>query len=310
MTLVVTEGDPAPEGAEVAWLTARDGTRLRVAHWLPPGAARGTVVLLNGRTEYIEKHFELVQHLLASDFAVATCDWRGQGLSGRALPNPQKGHVADFGEFLSDLRQWLEERVIGACPGPYQLCAHSMGANIGLRHLGEHPGFFERALFSAPMWRIDRGGSSLGVRCMGALGGALGLQERYVPFGGGDPDERNRRFAGNALTGDRARFERALAQIDAEPGLSLGGPTFGWLRAALHSIDRLWSPGFAEAIDIPIRVCLGAQDRVVPSAEIGRLTAGFPAAELVEIEGARHELLREAEPLRGRMLEGLDAFFA
>ena len=74
MTLVETERDPAPKGAEVAWVTASDGTKLRTVRWVPDAATRGTVFIANGRTEYVEKYFELITQLLGRGFAVVTQD--------------------------------------------------------------------------------------------------------------------------------------------------------------------------------------------------------------------------------------------
>ena len=47
---------------------------------------KGTVCIFPGRTEFIEKYFEVVRDLRARGFAVAVLDWRGQGLSDRARP--------------------------------------------------------------------------------------------------------------------------------------------------------------------------------------------------------------------------------
>ena len=55
--LTTTEADPAPPGAHAEWFEARDGTRLRVARFAGDDTSRGTVVFLNGRTEFIEKYF-------------------------------------------------------------------------------------------------------------------------------------------------------------------------------------------------------------------------------------------------------------
>ena len=74
MTLVATAADPIPDGATSEWLTAKDGTRLRVARWVPASPLRGTVLLLNGRKEFIEKYFEAIGDLLARDFAVQRPD--------------------------------------------------------------------------------------------------------------------------------------------------------------------------------------------------------------------------------------------
>src|SRR5262249_21650810 len=97
MTVVRVPGNPDPEGAEVFWLEGRGGVRLR-ALFAPAAVkpARGSVILCNGRTEFIEKYFEVIRELQGRGFAVFTMDWRGQGLSGRLLKQPQKGHLDTF----------------------------------------------------------------------------------------------------------------------------------------------------------------------------------------------------------------------
>ncbi len=61
------------------------GATLRAARFdaAPDVPARGTCILLNGQTEFIEKYFEVIDELRGRGFAVATMDWRGQGGSGR-----------------------------------------------------------------------------------------------------------------------------------------------------------------------------------------------------------------------------------
>src|ERR1700742_224111 len=89
-----------PEFLEVA------GFRLRAARFSadPDRAARGVCVLLTGQTEFIEKYFEVIDELRGRGFAVAALDWRGQGGSGRLVPdNPLKGHIQDFADYDADL---------------------------------------------------------------------------------------------------------------------------------------------------------------------------------------------------------------
>jgi len=47
--------DDGPEGGAAWWLTADDGLRIRLGVWSKE-AAKGTVLLFPGRTEYIEKY--------------------------------------------------------------------------------------------------------------------------------------------------------------------------------------------------------------------------------------------------------------
>ena len=60
---------PVPPGAEPAWLSARDGVRLR-AVLFPATQPRGTVVFSPGRTEPIEKYHEVVGELVDRGFTV------------------------------------------------------------------------------------------------------------------------------------------------------------------------------------------------------------------------------------------------
>src|ERR1700682_5019862 len=91
-----TPANPVPEYVVTGTLKTPDGVSLRFARWAPPPGRKGTVCLFQGRAEFIEKYFETVRDLRARGFAVATLDWRGQGLSERALPHPFKGLVGEF----------------------------------------------------------------------------------------------------------------------------------------------------------------------------------------------------------------------
>ena len=67
------------------------------------GPARGSVIVCPGRTEFIEKYFEVVGELQRRSFAVFCIDWRGQGLSGREQSNRLKGHFNSFDDPVNDL---------------------------------------------------------------------------------------------------------------------------------------------------------------------------------------------------------------
>src|SRR3954470_18340201 len=109
MKLVSTPANPVPDPAITGAVKTPDGVTLRFGRWDPPPGRKGTVVLLQGRAEYIEKYFETVRDLRARGFAVATFDWRGQGLSDRALEDRQKGHIRNFSEYATDLRAVMEQ---------------------------------------------------------------------------------------------------------------------------------------------------------------------------------------------------------
>ncbi len=304
--LTTTERDPAPAGARVEWLTARDGTQIRVARFAGDDTSRGTVVVLNGRTEFIEKYFEAIGDLLSRGYAVATLDWRGQGRSDRPLENPHKGHVAHFDLYVADLQQAFLSFVEPNCPAPYRVICHSMGGNIGLRYLHAHPETFESAVFSAPMWGIgSRARPAAWMRAVAKATDWFGLHARYLP-GGRNYHEDDRVFEDNVLTQDRDRFERFVAQTDAEPALRLGSPTLGWALEAFRSMDVIHAPGFVEAIETPIVVCSAGRDTLV-SGEAHELVAKrLPRGRLVEVADAKHEILMELDRHRNRFWDAFD----
>src|ERR1043166_1420368 len=154
MTLISIPANPVPEGAVSGHLKTPDGVSIRFARWDPPPGRKGTVCVLCGRIEFIEKYFELVNDLRARGFAVAMIDWRGQGLSQRALNDTRKGHVGSFAEYDIDLETFVKEVVLPDCTPPYFALAHSMGAAMLLRAAYYGRRWFDRVVLSCPMIQL------------------------------------------------------------------------------------------------------------------------------------------------------------
>jgi lysophospholipase len=71
--LYSTPGNPAPENRTEGFFETHDGQQLRYAVFRSSGqVAKGTVVILHGRNEYIEKYFETIRDLTAKGLWVAT----------------------------------------------------------------------------------------------------------------------------------------------------------------------------------------------------------------------------------------------
>ena len=121
--------NPLPGRAEIGWTRSARGMLLRTALWPATGPCRGTVVLLQGRCDFIEKYFETVRELRRRGFAVATFDWRGQGGSGREISDTAASHVADFALYQADLDCVVED-LLADCPRPHLALGHSMGGCI------------------------------------------------------------------------------------------------------------------------------------------------------------------------------------
>src|SRR5215467_11614042 len=152
--LVSIPANPVPEGAVVGLVKTPDGTSIRFARWPAPRDRKGTVCVFHGRTEFIEKYFEVVRDLVARGFAVATFDWRGQGLSDRILREPRKGHISNFAKYGIDLETFMREVVLPDCPPPLFGLANSMGAAVLMRAAAQGNRWFDRLVLCAPMIKL------------------------------------------------------------------------------------------------------------------------------------------------------------
>jgi lysophospholipase len=307
MALHRADYNPIPPGAEEHELVAVDGVQLRAARWMAP-QPRGTVALLGGRTEYIEKYYETVDDLLTRDLTVATMDWRGQGGSERQLGDRLKGHIDDFALYERDFVAFRREVLEPHCPRPWIGLCHSMGAAIMLRiaHEGRCP--FDRLVLTAPMIGLHGLPEPRYARWLAeALDGA-GLGGVYAPRGGGRRPYTFGSFENNLLTSDPVRFARMGAVLREHPELALGGPTVGWVHAAFRLMRDFAEPDYPREIATPTLVIASGADRVVDTRAIERFATRLRAGNLIVVDGARHEIMLERDVHRELFFKAFDAF--
>jgi len=294
-----------PDGGRAFWVTAGDGCRLRFGVWAAQ-SARGTVLLLPGRTEYVEKYGRAAADLAQRGYATVAIDFRGQGLADRALPDRMSGHVADFAEFQLDIAAAMRLIDDLDLPGPRYLMAHSMGGCIGLRALiGELR--VQAAAFSSPMWGISMAAWMRPVaQALSTASAWFNLSHRYAPGTGGKTYVLEAPFAGNVLTSDPEMWAYMQRQVAEHPDLALGGPSMGWLRAALAECQAL------SGLDSPAcpAVCsLGLAEKVVDTGPVHLRMARWPGGRLDLYPGAEHEVMMETPAARARFFDAADALF-
>ncbi len=249
-------------------------------------------MLSPGRTEPIEKYFEVARRLTGQGFTVLIHDWRGQGLSHRALTDRRLGHADGYEDFLIDFRALLDA-FSARLPQPWLAMGHSMGGCLTLLALAEGERRFAGAFLSAPMLGIKTGAVPRPLaRLLAWSMSGLGQGGASVPPPPG-PDPAP--FDSNILTHDRARYERNLALVAASPDLALGPPTWGWLKFAFQATDRLAKGAGTPAISIPVTVLIAGEDALVDNdaalGTAGRLARG----RSLIIAGAYHELFQETD---------------
>ena len=298
--------NPVPEGGEVFDIDTADGAKIRAALF-PKENARGTVTLVNGRCEFIEKYFEVIEDLRKRGFSVATMDWRGQGLSSRLLPISEKGHINDFDTYKSDLRNFFEDVVRPRFSGPHILMSHSMGGMPALTLLADGYDGFERAVLCAPMTRFFANiRMRIYARTMSGIMCNLGASRLSVA----GVKEYSLNFEGNVLTSDPIRHERFRELQAAAPNATIFAPTYGWINAAIKAMDDVHKPERLANIKTPVQIISAENDHLIDSKDHGELAAAVPAIDCVTIKGSLHEIMMERDEIRDQYWAEFDKFVA
>lgn len=300
--LVLLPDNPPPRGAEVIWYEGRGGHRLRLLYAPEPKdngvKTRGLAIVCPGRSEFIEKYFEVARDLQERGFAVAIFDWPGQGLSQRPLKNPLAGHIKSFDWYVDALMRGLA-KIERRAPKTWVIVAHSMGGTIALKALVERKLTVAAAAFSAPMWGIP----------IWFFQRWYGRTMRF--FGAGAmvaiPPQPLETFENNQLTHYEPRWRLFRRLIEAEPKLALGEPTIAWVVASLNAFKELFAPSALNALqDVPMLVAIASEETIVKKSAQRKLGSRLKSAKIINVQGAGHEILMETDERRDQFWKAFE----
>ncbi len=307
MKLISIPANPVPDDVVTGILKTPDKVELRFARWAPPPGRKGTVCIFHGRTEFIEKYFETVRELRSRGFAVASIDFRGQGLSQRQLSDPRKGHVGHFVNYETDLETFMQEVVLPDCPPPYYALGHSTGSAVLLRISAKGYRWFDRMVLCAPLLELSQQTfprySEAAVRVLKSFG----FGHAYIP-GGNSSIVAAKPFVGNILTSDPVRYARTKSVLEAEPALGIGSPTVGWAYAAFEAMAQFDNPAYAAKIHQPILMIAAGRDVIVSTPKVETYSTRLRAGAHLIIAGAKHEIMMEQDRYRTQFWAAFDAF--
>lgn len=298
-----------PSGAnESRWLAA-DGHPVRRIDWpVEGGRTRGSILFMPGRADLYEKYLEVLDGWNHQGWHVTGGDWRGQSGSGRLGMDALTGHIDDFSVWVDDLAafwaRWKQET-----PAPHVLVGHSMGGHLVLRALAEGRVDPDAVVLSAPMLGVPvpflpQAAIAPIARLVARLGDPRRTAWKTNEKPGTPPQDRI-----DLLTHDRNRYEDELWWRRERPELVMGPPSWGWMAAALASCARLRALGFLEGVQAPVLIVAPRKDRLVDFVSSERAARRLPHGEFLPLgPEARHEILREADPVRQRVLTAIDEF--
>ncbi|MBU1571472.1 MAG: alpha/beta hydrolase [Proteobacteria bacterium] len=292
------------------YFTSPDNVSIRYGIWdCGAKTKKGSVILLGGRKEFMEKYAETTEELKQRQFDVYSMDWRGQGLSTRLLSNRHKGHINDYGEYLEDLNYFVNNIVKPVAVSPLIILAHSMGGHMALRFLHDFPEVICKAVLTSPMIDIMVPPFPKWIIKLAArFASKVGCGSSYSAGSKDYSYQKNIKFEGNTLTSDPVRFMDEHRAIESNPDLSLGGVTYGWLAAAFDSIDLLLGKGYAERISTPVFIISAGRDKIVSEAAQKVICSRMRKCQFVSIPDSYHEILKERDKVRNIFWREFDGF--
>lgn len=298
-----------PEGASIHRWTAPDGWQLRAFAW--PAATtnpRGSILFQGGRGDVFEKYLEAFAHWHDQGWTITSFDWRGQGGSGRLTEAANCGHIADFSDFVADLKSFHADWE-AATPGPHVVIAHSMGGHIALRALVDRTIRPDAAVLIAPMLGVRSPlGAFLGERLARLMGG-VGDSSRPAWKGNEKPYTTETRYS--LLTHDEDRYSDEIYWQTANPETVTGPPSWRWLIEAFRSMRELRSSPKLKLMKVPVLMLVADRDGLVDPKAALAIAPKLPDARVVRFgKESAHEILREVDRVRNRALGEIDLFLA
>jgi lysophospholipase len=268
------------------------------------------VLFMPGRGDAYEKYLEALDHWAGEGWTVTAADWRGQGGSGRLGTDAVTGHIGDFTVWIDDLAsfwaQWIAQT-----PAPHVLMGHSMGGHLVLRAAVEGQVRPDALVLSAPMLGFTPIGLPPALlhqaaRLMCRIGDPRRPAWKWSEKPGQPPESRI-----TLLTHDEDRYEDELWWREHRPELVMGPGSWRWIERAYASMRQLARPGVLEGLDVPTLVIATTADGLVDGQAARKAADRLPKGELLLFgKEARHEILRESDPVRARAMATIDEFLA
>ena len=297
-------------GGDAYFFPLNKKDKLRIVLW-NLDSQKGTIILQSGRTEFIEKYYEVISEFIERGFAVAMMDWRGQGLSSRMANNEKIGHIDKFETYDQDLIRVVNNCFKSECPEPFIGFGHSMGGCLMTSYFISSENKLSKCILCAPMVSIRANAFSRRIVSLLGIFESLGLGAFPMQKPSWDDDSgwQEESFIENALTTDEERFSRTYKFLSKFPELGIKGISLGWLKHALKRTNDFKSLDWSLAVKKPLLLLDATKDKLVNSSLNKELLGQSHLTTIVSIE-SQHEIMMEKDEIREKAWEAIDQFLS
>lgn len=258
-----------------------------------------------GRAESSLKYAELALELKGSGFDLVVLDHRGQGFSERYFGIQGFGHVCDFNKYSDDFIE-IYNHFTEKKNYKNKIClAHSMGSAIALTSQIRGEGLFDGMILSSPMLKVRTGKLPVPLATLSVEALCQTMWQRK-PVNRNESRDQREAFVNNLNTTCSHRFQFFRELERRHPQVSLGAPTYGWLKEALR-MGRFINKN-RQSLGLGILLMQAEQDGLVCNRAQDQFAHEVNNCRLIRLKEARHEILQERDSIRNRALVQIHKF--
>lgn len=259
------------------------------------------VVISQGRNESVLKYKELAFDLSHQGYDIFLIDHRGQGFSSRLGGDAYRGHVQEFGDYVTDLTTFVNSLQLAQHYQSRFILSHSMGSAISALYLEQQQHPFSAAAFFSPMFSINLGGMPTFIaKIISYISYIIcGWFSDVTCYAPGVGPYIQSAFEGNILTSSPKRYQSSSNTFTESPETQLGGPTMRWINKSLFAIENVIKN--ASKITIPVMVIQAGADKVVTGQGQKVFFENLEDCKnntFISIKDAKHEILLEQDKYR------------
>ncbi len=278
-------------------ITSADGVNLHYYYGIQENA-KAAIVIVHGFCEFFGKYHEVACNMYQEGYNFFFMEQRGHGQSGRTVSKDYLVHVDDFGEYVADLKLFLDQIVLPMTGNERLiLFCHSMGGAVGTLFLEQYRDYFQAAVLSSPMLKMKYGElKDWQVRALSRTASTFRWEHRALP--GVEPFDPERPDFENSSAASRARYDYQF-RLRAEGGTAytMNGGTYGWAQAGMRATEELLHK--IGIIQIPVLILQAGQDDMVDNHGQDVALRKLRHAELRRFPESKHEIYNaEGETLR------------
>ena len=269
---------------------------------------RGSVVLTTGYNDSIFNNTDTIREWQKRGFDVYAMDWASQGASQRNPLHPDRPSSRSLDYHVRDLDQFVRHIVEPQAEKPLILSTHSMGGAIGALYMQKYPDMFTKAVLGAPMLDLDTSilprswfktianvANNTGLKntSLPNWREALYNIKNFNPFAKHDdkPQDLNKVFA---------------TASDGFKPYELAVPTWGWVKSAYSSMDKLNQKDFYKGIKTEILFVSAGHDELVDNKAVKSASHRAEKGRLLNLSEAQHGVWNSSSADKAQLWNEID----